>query len=111
MFDDDPAEHIEHDADAAPDGTGDEGFCHGGHRKTMHIQIAENRKQDDVVQGMPGFRLFIAFPHAVLIHGLHVQHIDIENGVQNTNHRHQNIADPKPKHGHSEVFHSKPPQM
>ena len=55
---------------------------------------------------MPRFGLLVALAHAgTVLHGLHVQHSDIEDRVPDPDQRDDDVRDPEPEHGHAEISH------
>ena len=54
---------------------------------------------------MPWFGFLIPFSHGFLVHRLHVEDVDVEDGVEDAGHGDDRISDPEPEHGMPEVPH------
>ena len=54
---------------------------------------------------MPWFGFFIPLPHGFLVHRLHVEAVDVEDGVEDAGRGDDRIGDPEPEHGMPEVPH------
>ena len=105
MLDEDPADKVDHDADACP-------YSAGRHRllkrEVVHfskIQKSEEREKYDVIERVPGLCHLIAHAHSrAFCHGAHAKNEDVKDCVADSHPCNYSVAYYVPQKGHPDVF-------